>query len=209
MEDYAKAPYADISDEALVKSANQGDTQALDALIKRYEKIVKIRSRAYYLIGGDVDDLIQEGLIGLYKAVKDYKDIKNSSFESFAKLCITRQILTAIKSASRQKHLPLNSYISINKPFCENEGDRALSDLGTFGLGVSDPEEVFIGKEDIELLEYTIEKMLSGLEKKVFNLYVSGKTYVEIADLLNKPVKSVDNAIQRIRRKLGNLLKRE
>ncbi|MPM65386.1 RNA polymerase sigma-H factor [bioreactor metagenome] len=105
--------------------------------------------------------------------------------------------------------MPLNSYISINKPFCEDESDRALSDMGTFGLEVSDPEEVFIGKEDIEFLEQTIEKMLSGLEKKVFNLYVSGKTYVEIANLLNKPVKSVDNAIQRIRRKLGSLLKKE
>ena len=193
--------YDSMTDEQVVKLAQGTDSQALEYLLNKYKNFVRTKARSYFLIGAEHEDIVQEGMIGLYKSIRDYKEEKLSSFRAFAELCITRQIITAIKTATRQKHIPLNSYISLNKPIYEEDSDRTLLDVIT-EEGMSNPEDMLIDREDLSFIEGRIGQMLSGLEKEVLVRYMEGKSYVEIADEMGRHVKSIDNALQRIKRKL-------
>ncbi len=159
------------------------------------------KSRSYFLVGADREDIVQEGMIGLFKAIRDYKEDKLSSFKAFAELCITRQIITAIKTATRQKHIPLNSYVSLDKPIYDEESDRTLLDVISEAK-VTDPEEMIISQEEYTDIESKISELLSDLERKVLSLYLDGRSYQEISEQLNRHVKSIDNALQRVKRKL-------
>ena len=193
--------YTAMTDEQIVRLAQDDDSQALEYLLNKYKNFVRTKARSYFLIGADHEDIVQEGMIGLYKAIRDYKEEKLSSFRAFAELCITRQIITAIKTATRQKHIPLNSYISLNKPIYEEDSDRTLLDVITED-GLSNPEEMMIDREDLSFIEGRIGQMMSDLEKEVLIRYMEGKSYVQIADEMGRHVKSIDNALQRIKRKL-------
>ena len=197
--------YDSMTDEQVVRLAQGTDSQALEYLLNKYKNFVRTKARSYFLIGADHEDIVQEGMIGLYKSIRDYKEEKLSSFRAFAELCITRQIITAIKTATRQKHIPLNSYISLNKPIYEEDSDRTLLDVIT-EEGMSNPEDMLIDREDLSFIEGRIGQMLSGLEKEVLVRYMEGKSYVEIADEMGRHVKSIDNALQRIKRKLMKYL---
>ncbi|KXZ38964.1 RNA polymerase sporulation-specific sigma factor [Alkalithermobacter thermoalcaliphilus JW-YL-7 = DSM 7308] len=191
--------------EEIVLRAQNGDQRSLDYLMNKYKNFVRSKAKAYFLVGADKEDIMQEGMIGLYKAIRDYNEEKTSSFKTFAELCITRQIITAIKAATRQKHIPLNSYVSLNKPIYDEESDRTLLDIIT-GSIVSDPEELLISREEIKNIESKINEILSSLELEVLGLYLKGKSYQEIACKLNRHVKSIDNALQRVKRKLEKYL---
>lgn len=195
----------ELIDEEVVEAAKNGEIIALELLIKKYKNFVRSKARSYFLIGADREDIIQEGMIGLYKAIRDYKPDKLSSFKAFAELCITRQIITAIKTATRQKHIPLNSYVSLNKPIYDEESDRTLLDVIS-GHKITDPEELIICKEELVHIEGKIGEILSDLECKVLMLYLQGRSYQEIAEDLNRHVKSIDNALQRVKRKLERYL---
>lgn len=197
--------FDDMKDEDIVEAARNDDPQALEYLIKRYKNFVRIKSRSYFLIGADRDDIVQEGMIGLYKAIRDYNRDKLASFKAFAELCITRQIITAIKTATRQKHIPLNSYVSLNKPIYDEESDRTLLDVLS-GAKITDPEELVISREELYHMENKIGEILSDLEWEVLNAYLEGKTYQEISVELYRHVKSIDNALQRVKRKLERYL---
>lgn len=192
-----------LSDERITELARRGVSRAFDVLMSRYREIVRRKVRSYFLVGADEDDLIQEGMIGLFKAARDYRHERCDSFPAFADLCITRQIITAIKTASRLKHQPLNTYISLNRPVClEEDPDRVLLDL----LGESylrDPVELIIGREEMERLLRCVKDELSRLESEVLILYMGGNSYQKIASTLGCNVKSVDNALQRVKRKIG------
>ena len=190
-----------MTDEQVVILAQETDGPALEYLLNKYKNFVRTKARSYFLIGADHEDIVQEGMIGLYKSIRDYKAERLSSFRAFAELCVTRQIITAIKTATRQKHIPLNSYISLNKPIYEEDSDRTLLDVIT-EEGMSNPEEMIIDREDLSVIEGKIGQMLSDLEKEVLVRYMEGKSYVEIADEMHRHVKSIDNALQRIKRKL-------
>ena len=166
---------------------------------------MRAKARTYFLLGGDKEDLIQEGMIGMYKAIRDFRSDKLSSFRAFAELCITRQIITAIKTATRQKHIPLNSYVSLNKPIYDEDSDRTLLDVIT-GNKVTDPEELIISREEFSDIENKMGEILSTLEWQVLVYYLEGKSYQEIADDLGRHVKSIDNALQRVKRKLEKYL---
>jgi len=193
-------------DEELVYLACQGDLLAEEYLINKYKKLVKIKARSYFLIGADTEDIIQEGMVGLYKAVRNYQFKKLSSFKAFAELCITRQIITAIKSATRQKHIPLNSYISLNKPIYDEDSDRTLLDI-VDNICINDPQDLFLNNEKLDNLKVRIKKILSDLERDVLESYLDAKSYQEIAVDLGRHVKSIDNALQRIKRKLELITK--
>lgn len=195
----------DRSDEEVVIEAKLGDKKAQEYLINKYENFVKSKAKSYFLIGADKEDIYQEGMIGLYKAIRDYNPEKLASFKAFAELCVTRQIITAIKTATRQKHIPLNTYISLNKPIYEEESDRTLLDIIS-GLKVTDPEEVVISNEEMAHIEKEIGQVLSNLEMEVLMSYLDGKSYQEIACDLNRHAKSIDNALQRVKRKLEKCL---
>ncbi|HHU64051.1 MAG TPA: RNA polymerase sporulation sigma factor SigH [Clostridiales bacterium] len=197
--------YELMMDEQVVKDAKNGDTKALEYLINKYKNFVRVKARSYFLIGADREDIVQEGMIGLYKAIRDFKNDKLSSFRAFAELCITRQIITAIKTATRQKHIPLNSYVSLNKPIYDEESDRTLLDVLS-GTKISDPEELIISREEFNNIESKIGELLSDLEWEVLNSYLQGKSYQEIAVDLDRHVKSIDNALQRVKRKLERYL---
>ncbi len=173
----------------------------MEFLLNKYKNFVRIKAKSYFLIGADRDDIIQEGMIGLYKAVRDFRADKLSSFRGFAELCITRQIITAIKTATRQKHIPLNQYISLNKPIYDEDGDRTLLDVMA-SAKMSDPEELVINQETSEDIKRRIQENLSDLESQVLLSYLEGKTYQEMARDLNRHTKSIDNALQRIKRKI-------
>ena len=190
-----------MTDEQVVILAQETDGPALEYLLNKYKNFVRTKARSYFLIGADHEDIVQEGMIGLYKAIRDYKAERLSSFRAFAELCVTRQIITAIKTATRQKHIPLNSYISLNKPIYEEDSDRTLLDVIT-EEGMSNPEEMIIDREDLSVIEGKIGQMLSDLEKEVLVRYMEGKSYLEIAYEMHRHVKSIDNALQRIKRKL-------
>ena len=190
-----------MTDEQVVILAQETDGPALEYLLNKYKNFVRTKARSYFLIGADHEDIVQEGMIGLYKAIRDYKAERLSSFRAFAELCVTRQIITAIKTATRQKHIPLNSYISLNKPIYEEDSDRTLLDVIT-EEGMSNPEEMIIDREDLSVIEGKIGQMLSDLENDVLVRYMEGKSYVEIAEEMHRHVKSIDNALQRIKRKL-------
>lgn len=197
--------YLQFDDEELIELVHTGDSEALDYLIQKYRNFVRAKARTYFLIGADKEDIVQEGMIGLYKAVRDFKGDKLSSFKAFAELCITRQIITAIKTATRQKHIPLNSYVSLDKPIYDEESDRTLMDIIS-GTKVLDPEELIINKEEFDDIELKMAELLSDLERKVLALYLDGQTYQEISEELNRHVKSIDNALQRVKRKLERYL---
>lgn len=190
-----------LVDEELLALIHIGNADALDFLITKYRLFVKAKARTYFLIGADREDIIQEGMIGLYKAIRDFRGDKLASFKAFAELCITRQIITAIKTATRQKHMPLNSYISLDKPVYDEESDRTLLDMITNEVSES-PEELIILQEEYKQLEAKMNEVLSELEKKVLALYLDGQSYNEISEELNRHVKSIDNALQRVKRKL-------
>ncbi len=197
--------FQNLMDEQLVELARTGDNLALEYLIAKYKNFVRAKARSYFLIGADREDIIQEGMIGLYKAIRDFRNDKLSSFRAFAELCITRQIITAIKTATRQKHIPLNSYISLNKPIYEEDSDRTLMDVIS-GSKVSDPEELVISREEFGAIEQKMGELLSDLEWRVLVAYLDGKSYQEIAESLNRHIKSIDNALQRVKRKLERYL---
>ncbi|MNW59272.1 RNA polymerase sigma-H factor [compost metagenome] len=177
----------------------------MEHLINKYRNFVRAKARSYFLIGADREDIVQEGMIGLYKAIRDFKGDKLSSFKAFAELCITRQIITAIKTATRQKHIPLNSYVSLDKPIYDEDSDRTLMDV-ICGTQVLDPEELIINQEEFIGLEDRMAEILSDLERKVLMLYLDGRSYQEIAEDLKRHVKSIDNALQRVKRKLERYL---
>lgn len=185
----------------IVLKASKGDKIALEYIIKKYKNFVKAKAKSYFLIGADKEDIIQEGMIGLYKAVRDFDASKTNSFKGFADICITRQIITAIKTATRQKHIPLNSYISLNKPVYDEESERTLLDIIATSI-VTDPEELIIRKEELKHIESKMNELLSDLELQVVEYYLNGKSYQYIADKLKRDVKSIDNALQRVKRKL-------
>jgi RNA polymerase sporulation-specific sigma factor len=192
-------------DEEIVQLAKDGDLEAQEYLINKYKNFVRAKARSYFLIGADREDIIQEGMIGLYKAIRDFKCDKLSSFRAFAELCITRQIITAIKTATRQKHIPLNSYVSLNKPIYDEDSDRTLLDVIS-GSKITDPEELIISREEFDDIEEKMGEILSSLEWKVLMYYLEGKSYQEIAVDLKRHVKSIDNALQRVKRKLERYL---
>ncbi|SMC39682.1 RNA polymerase sporulation-specific sigma factor [Aristaeella lactis] len=202
-------PFRDVfgskTDEEIVQMCHDGDTHAEEYLLNKYKNFVRSKARSYFLIGADHEDIVQEGMIGLYKSIRDYKPEKLSSFRAFAELCITRQIITAIKTATRQKHIPLNSYVSLNKPLYDEESDRTLLDIIMEG-GAGNPEDMIINQEDLGNIHQKINEVLSGLEQEVLSAYLDGKSYQEIAETLGRHVKSIDNALQRVKRKLEKYL---
>lgn len=197
--------FAELTDEQVVTLAQGGDRAAVEYLLYKYKNFVRSKARSYFLIGADHEDIVQEGMIGLFKAVRDYQQEKLSSFRAFAELCVTRQIITAIKTATRQKHVPLNSYVSLNKPIYDEESDRTLMDVIIESRAQS-PEELIIGREDMDAIRGRVDQVLSGLEQDVLGAYLDGKSYQEIADKLGRHVKSIDNALQRVKRKLERFM---
>lgn len=198
--------YESETDEALLTLLRGGDARAEETLYARYKQVVRSKARTYFLVGADREDIIQEGMIGLYKAVCDYQFEKQASFRAFAELCITRQIITAIKSATRKKHMPLNTYVSLNRSVFEGEYERPLIEVIS-GAQISDPEEMLIGRENYEAIAASIEHSLSRLERNALALYLQGYSYQQIADTLNQTTKCVDNAIQRVKKKLEERLR--
>ena len=192
-------------EEEIVIEAQNGDIRAQEYVISKYESFVKAKSKSYFLIGADKEDIYQEGMIGLYKAIRDFNYEKSSTFKGFAELCVTRQIIRAIKTATRQKHIPLNTYISLNKPVSEDDSERTLLDILST-IKISDPEELIIDKEEKARIENAIAKVLSDLEMEVLQSYLDGKSYQEIACDLDRQAKSIDNALQRVKRKLEKCL---
>jgi len=195
----------ELSDEEIVALSKSGNEIATDYLINKYKNFVKSRARTYFLIGADKEDIIQEGMIGLYKAMRDYNSDKLASFKGFAEICITRQIITAIKTATRQKHIPLNSYVSLNRPAYDDESERMMIDLIAEKENF-DPEEIMITKEHFSTMLKKMSTVLSKFEWKVMNLFLDGKSYSEIAKKLDKSEKSIDNALQRIKKKVAKYL---
>jgi len=193
--------YEQLEDETIVELVHQGDSEALDYLIHKYKNFVRAKARSYFLVGADREDIVQEGMIGLYKAIRDFKEDKQSSFKAFAELCITRQMITAIKMATRQKHIPLNCYVSLDKPIYEDDSARTLMDVLS-GTKITNPEELIINREEFDHIEEKMTELLSDLERKVLLLYLEGRSYQEISEELNRHVKSIDNALQRVKRKL-------
>ncbi|MDR1687195.1 MAG: RNA polymerase sporulation sigma factor SigH [Clostridiales bacterium] len=196
--------YGDLNDENLISLIREGDGAAQDYLLEKYKSLVKITARPYFIIGADRDDIIQEGMIGLYKAVRDFDPSKNVTFESFAGLCVTRQIITAIKSAGRKKHSPLNSSVSLNQNI--DGEDYSFMEILPQSQSQS-PEDLLINKETKNFIEIQIEKKLSEMESNVLRLFLLGKSYAEIAKIVKKDEKSIDNSLQRVRRKIANFIK--
>jgi len=197
--------YEIMTDSELVILAQSGDSEAMDTLVERYKNFVRGKSRTYFLIGADKEDIIQEGMIGLFKGIRDFDPGKQVQFRSFAELCVTRQILTAIKSATRQKHIPLNTYVSLSRPVYEDDSEKTLLDLISAEY-IMDPEQILINQESLGIVEQKINDSLSAFEKSVLQLYIDGKSYQEIAEILDKEPKSIDNAIQRVKRKIAKRL---
>ena len=202
----SRLDFEGMPDEDIVELAQEADGAALEYLLNKYKNFVRTKARSYFLIGADHEDIVQEGMIGLYKAIRDYRRDNLKSFRAFAELCITRQIITAIKTATRQKHIPLNNYVSLNRPIYDEDSDRTLLDVITEETPTN-PEEMLIDREDLSVIEGRIGEMLSDLEKEVLVRYMEGKSYVEISEEMGRHVKSIDNALQRIKRKLLKYLK--
>ncbi len=198
--------YALMTDEQIVIMANEEEgSPALEYILHKYKNFVRAKARSYFLIGADREDIVQEGMIGLYKAVRDYDAEKKASFRAFAELCVTRQIITAIKTATRQKHQPLNSYVSLNKPVYDEESERTLVDI-IAASKVSNPEEIVIDQEDYASMEEEISRMLSSLENQVLTYYLHGLSYQQIAKIMGRHEKSIDNALQRAKGKIDKFL---
>ena len=195
--------YKNMSDEDLIETIKSGDKNALEYLINKYKELVNMKVGKYFMVGSEKEDIVQEGLIGLYKAIKSYSPDKQNSFKTFANMCIERQLITAIKSSNRQKHQPLNSYLSLNASAYENDEETSIID--TYDAHqIEDPLETITKQEYYKSVETAIDKSLSNFEKQVLNRYMQGESYIQIAEKLDTPVKSVDNAIQRIRKKATN-----
>lgn len=200
--------YLGLSDESLIEQYGAGDELACEELLERYKNLVRKKAKAMYIAGGDSDDLIQEGMIGLYKAIRDYENDRQASFMTFASMCINRQMCTAVTRANRQKHSPLNTYVSFYAPISGNDeemGDVTLSDV-LISEKNQNPEELFIGRETADSMESRFYEVLSDFERQVAGYYMQGEGYVEIAARLGKSPKSIDNALQRIKSKLINLI---
>mgnify|MGYP001255151513 FL=1 len=195
----------DEVDDDIVFKAKDGDEESLDKIMRKYKNFVRSKAKSYFIVGADKEDLLQEGMIGLYKAVRDYDYEKTCSFKVFADLCVTRQIITAVKTATRQKHIPLNSYISLNKPVYDEESERTLMDLIASSV-ISDPEQLVISQEEMKVIGAKMKEMLSPFESRVLGLYLKGYSYQQISCKIEKHVKSVDNALQRIKRKFEKFL---
>lgn len=194
-----------LDDDTIIRLIHQGNSRGLDFLIHKYKNFVRAKARTYFLIGADKEDIVQEGMIGLYKAIRDFDSDKLSSFKAFAELCITRQIITAVKTSTRQKHIPLNSYVSLDKPVYDEESDRTLFDI-IAGSKAIDPQELLVNREKFADMESKLSELLSELEKKSLHLYLDGRTYEEISIELKRHVKSIDNALQRVKRKFEQLI---
>ncbi|HET6351390.1 MAG TPA: RNA polymerase sporulation sigma factor SigH [Coriobacteriia bacterium] len=195
-------------DVALVMAAQKGDQLASCELVKRYRSLIRCKARSYYLVGADRDDIIQEGMIGLYKAIRDYDPTRQASFHSFAELCVTRQIITAVKSSTRRKHAPLNGYVSLSRSATTDEdGERLLSDI-LAAREVCDPAEIVIGAWETDFIRTNVVDALSPFETGVLRLYTAGRSYQEIADRLGRHTKAVDNALQRVKRKMETQIQR-
>ncbi len=199
-------PLSEMADDELVARFQGGDEMAVAVLLERYRRFARAKARGYFLVGADSDDIEQEGLIGLYKAARDFRSDRQASFRAFAELCITRQVITAVKTATRQKHQPLNQYVSIsNVRGGDDPGERAVEDL-LDDHHMSDPADDVIAGERMDAMRQSMDAMLSGLEVDVLRLYVEGNSYQEIGERLGRHVKSIDNALQRIKRKLDQHL---
>ncbi len=202
--------YDSLSDEEILERIKQGDQPAIDYLMEKYKYLVRSKAKALFLIGGDKDDLIQEGMIGLYKAIRDYQSGKDNSFFNFADLCVSRQIYSAIKASNRKKNIPLNTYISLYAPAYgengETEEKENLVDI-IYQKNLSNPEELVIDKENTSMIEYELVRRLSDLEKRVLGLYMQDLKYLQIAEVLGKEPKTIDNALTRIKTKLNQVLK--
>jgi RNA polymerase sporulation-specific sigma factor len=195
------------NDEELAVAARAGDSQASSALIARYRPFLRSRARSFFLLGADVDDVLQESLIGFYKAIRDFDPERQTHFRGFADLCVQRQLITAVKGATRHKHGPLNSYVSFSRPVgADEDGERVLADVLPAGA-MADPAEQVVSSERIRALQSYLDRELSDLEVEVLRMHVDGKSYAEIADQLQRQTKSIDNALQRIKRKLSAHLK--
>ena len=200
-----KEDFKNLKDEELISLIKEGNKNALEFLINKYKELVNMKVGKYFMIGSEREDIVQEGLIGLYKAIKSYSADKQNSFKTFANMCIERQLITAIKSSNRQKHMPLNSYLSLNASAYENDEETSL--LDTYNSHqIEDPLETITKQEYYKSVETAIDKSLSTFEKQVLNRYIKGDSYIQIAEKLDAPVKSIDNAIQRIRKKATNSL---
>lgn len=194
--------YSNLKDEEIISQIKQGNQEALVYILEKYKNLVNIKVSKYFMAGAEKEDIVQEGMIGLFKAIKDFKPDKQNSFKSFANICIERQLITAIKSSNRQKHMPLNSYLSLNTAAYENNEDDSVELIDTFyNKEVEDPLETIMKKEYYTEVENAVNKNLSKFEKQVLDQFLKGESYVKIAEKLDSPVKSVDNAIQRIRKK--------
>lgn len=193
--------YAGMEDEEVLSHVRSGCKRGMEHLIEKYKPLVRAKARSYFLVGADREDIVQEGMIGLFKAVRDYKNDKSIPFKVFAEMCITRQIITAVKTATRQKHIPLNSYVSLNKKIFDEDSDKVLIEV-IQEISVANPEELFISKEEYNGIETKMMELLSPFEKEVLSKYLGGIAYQDIAKQLNKPVKSVDNALQRLKKKI-------
>jgi RNA polymerase sporulation-specific sigma factor len=195
--------WRDTGEVAVIAAARNGDERAMDTIIRRYEGFVRLKASSYFLVGGDSDDLIQEGLIGLYKAVRDFRPDKETSFRSFAELCVTRQIITAIKTATRYKHSPLNTYVSFSHTPAgqESEGECTLGDALP-GPSVNDPSVCVISTEELQALVGCLGTGLSSLESNALRLYLEGSSYEQMAEELGCDTKTIDNALQRVKRKI-------
>ena len=201
----AQTDIHNLKDEEIISYIKNGDLDAQEYIMNKYKTLVKSKARAYFLVGADREDIIQEGMIGLYKAVRDYQPDKNTAFRSFAELCINRQMITAIKTAGRQKHIPLNSSVSLNRPVFDEQEEQTYMDI-LENAEVTSPEILFIGQEDKSFIMEHIKEVLSSFENKVLSMYLQGRTYSEIAFLMGKPEKSIDNALQRVKKKIEKFI---
>ena len=198
---YTTEKYANLTDEQIISQIKEGDEQALSFLLDKYKDLVNSKVGKYFIIGAEREDIIQEGMIGLYKAIRGFDHCKQNTFKTFANLCIERKLITAIKSSNRQKHMPLNSYLSLNTSAYDNDEDGTEL-IETFEVDtIEDPLETIMKKESFDEIQKTMHKSLSKFEEQVLDRYIQGESYEIIAKRLDTPVKSVDNAIQRIRKK--------
>ncbi len=200
--------FQQMTDEEVVSYARTGHERATEHLMSKYRHLVESKARSYFLVGADHEDVVQEGMIGLYKAIRDFRGDRLARFRAFAELCVTRQIITAVKTATRQKHVPLNGYVSLHYPVLDSEGDGSLLDC-IADERVVDPADSLIDRREKRILRDRVEEALSDLESQVLRCYLQGKSYREMSRELHCRTKCIDNALQRVKRKIGVLLPQE
>lgn len=199
--------YKALSDEQMVKRAQEGDEEAEESIIRKYKDVVRSKAHLYFMVGADNEDIVQEGMIGIFKAIRSYNELRQASFRTFAELCINRQIITAIKRATRLKHSPLNLSVSLNKPISEDDSEKTLAETLSSDSN-SDPEALYLLKEDLDYIGGKEADIFSSLELLVWNEYLQGRTYAQIAEITGKTPKAIDNAMQRTKRKVEQYLGR-